>query len=160
MRLCLFLSSLLALTASLVSGTALTYKLNGNEKSCFFTDVQRQNAKVAFYFAVRVGLAAVVAAHNRSWLTLEIQVQSGGQFEIDFEVVGPNDKVILKESKERQGDYVFTAQNAGEYRFCFSNEGYTASDKMVDFEIAVCPSFSHPQLRLRTEQEAGSTSSI
>jgi len=68
---------------------------------------------------------------------LKPQVQSGGQFEIDYEVVGPNDKVILKDSKERQGDFVFTAQNAGEYRFCFSNEGYTASDKMVDFEIAV-----------------------
>jgi hypothetical protein len=51
--------------------------------------------------------------------------------------VGPNDKVILKDSKERQGDFVFTAQNVGEYRFCFSNEGYIASDKMVDFEIAV-----------------------
>lgn len=51
--------------------------------------------------------------------------------------MGPNDKIILKDSKERQGDFVFTAQNVGEYRFCFSNEGYTASDKMVDFEIAV-----------------------
>ena len=64
-------------------------------------------------------------------------MQSGGQFEIDYEVVGPNGKVILKDSKERQGDFVFTALNIGEYRFCFSNEGYTASDKMVDFEIAV-----------------------
>ena len=52
--------------------------------------------------------------------------------------MGPNDKIILKDSRERQGDFVFTAQTAGEYRFCFSNEGYTASDKMVDFEIAVC----------------------
>jgi len=40
--------------------------------------------------------------------------------------------------KERQGDFVFTAQNAGEYRFCFSNEMSTFADKMVDFEIAVC----------------------
>lgn len=71
------------------------------------------------------------------WLTLKPQVQSGGQFEIDYEVVGPNDRIILRDTKERQGDFVFTAQNAGEYRFCFSNEGYTASDKMVDFEIAV-----------------------
>src|ERR1700730_9107942 len=71
------------------------------------------------------------------WLTFKPQVQSGGQFEIDYEVVGPNDRIILRDTKERQGDFVFTAQNAGEYRFCFSNEGYTASDKMVDFEIAV-----------------------
>ena len=70
-------------------------------------------------------------------LTLKPQVQSGGQFEIDYEVVGPHDRIILRDTKERQGDFVFTAQNAGEYRFCFSNEGYTASDKMVDFEIAV-----------------------
>ena len=52
MRLYLVLSSLLALAISIVSGTALTYKLNANEKSCFFTNVERQNAKVAFYFAV------------------------------------------------------------------------------------------------------------
>jgi hypothetical protein len=62
MRLYLLLSSLLALTISLVSSTALTYKLNGNEKSCFFTDVQRQNVKVAFYFAVRIQTPAVVVA--------------------------------------------------------------------------------------------------
>ena len=70
-------------------------------------------------------------------LTFKPQVQSGGQFEIDYEVVGPHDRIILRDTKERQGDFVFTAQNAGEYRFCFSNEGYTASDKMVDFEITV-----------------------
>ncbi len=44
---------LLALAVSSVSSTALTYKLSANEKACFFTDVQRQGAKVAFYFAVR-----------------------------------------------------------------------------------------------------------
>jgi hypothetical protein len=81
--------------------------------------------------------SSITGCVSKWCLTLKLQVQSGGQFEIDYEVVGPNDKVILKDSKERQGDFVFTAQNAGEYRFCFSNEGYTASDKMVDFEIAV-----------------------
>ena len=39
--------------------------------------------------------------------------------------------------KERQGDFVFTAQTVGEYRFCFSNEMSTYADKMVDFEVAV-----------------------
>src|SRR3954465_3832772 len=81
--------------------------------------------------------SCITSCVSKLGLTLQPQVQSGGQFEIDYEVVGPNDRIILKDSKERQGDFVFTAQNAGEYRFCFSNEGYTASDKMVDFEIAV-----------------------
>ena len=46
----------------------------------------------------------------------------------------------MEESKQRQGDFVFTAQKAGEYRVCFNNEMSTFSDKMVDFEIAVSTS--------------------
>lgn len=48
--------ALLAGLASLVSSvtaTALTYRLEANEKACFYTDVDQANAKVAFYFAVR-----------------------------------------------------------------------------------------------------------
>lgn len=44
--------SLLAVAVSGVYSTALTYKLGASEKACFFTNVERQNAKVAFYFAV------------------------------------------------------------------------------------------------------------
>jgi hypothetical protein len=39
--------------------------------------------------------------------------------------------------KERQGDFVFTANKAGEYSFCFNNEFSTFAEKFVDFEIAV-----------------------
>ncbi|KIV92360.1 hypothetical protein B0A52_07456 [Exophiala mesophila] len=112
------ISAVIALVAgvvSQVSATALTYKLGASERACFFADVQRQNAKVAFYFAV----------------------QSGGSFDVDYSVVGPNDKKIMDGQKERQGDFVFTAQNVGEYRFCFNNEMSTFADKMVDFEVAV-----------------------
>ena len=45
--------------------------------------------------------------------------------------------MVLDGSKERQGDFVFTAQGAGEYRFCFNNEMSTFAEKLVDFEIAV-----------------------
>ena len=40
--------------------------------------------------------------------------------------------------KERQGDFVFTASETGEYRFCFNNQMSTFAEKFVDFEIAVC----------------------
>ena len=43
----------------------------------------------------------------------------------------------MEGSKERQGDFVFTANEEGEYRFCFNNEMSTFADKLVDFEIAV-----------------------
>ncbi|KAF2663247.1 endosomal cargo receptor [Microthyrium microscopicum] len=107
--------SILAPLVSLVSCTALTYKLQAHEKACFFTDVQTKGAKVAFYFAV----------------------QSGGSFDVDYSVIGPNERTIMEGAKERQGDYVFTANDVGEYRFCFNNEMSTFAEKMVDFEIAV-----------------------
>jgi hypothetical protein len=66
-----------------------------------------------------------------------LQVQSGGSFDVDYSVTGPNEKVILDGTKERQGDFVFTANEPGEYRFCFNNEMSTFAEKMVDFEIAV-----------------------
>ena len=54
-------------------------------------------------------------------------------------MVGPNEKVIMDGSKERQGDFVFSAGEIGEYRFCFNNEMSTFADKLVDFEITVSP---------------------
>ncbi|MCJ1238751.1 hypothetical protein MMC14_006742 [Varicellaria rhodocarpa] len=115
MQLPLLSYGLLACLISLTSATALTYRLAPNEKACFFTWVEQQNAKIAFYFAV----------------------QSGGSFDVDYSVTGPNEKLIMSNSKERQGDFVFTAQEIGEYRVCFNNEMSTFQEKVVDFEIAV-----------------------
>lgn len=64
-------------------------------------------------------------------------MQTGGSFDVDYSVVGPNEKKIMEGFKERQGDFVFTANEVGEYRFCFNNEMSTFAEKMVDFEIAV-----------------------
>lgn len=40
--------------STFASATALTYKLTPNEKACFFTQVNQQGAKIAYYFAVSV----------------------------------------------------------------------------------------------------------
>lgn len=42
----------LASLVTSVTATALTYRLEANEKACFYTNVDQSNAKVAFYFAV------------------------------------------------------------------------------------------------------------
>ncbi|TPX10916.1 uncharacterized protein E0L32_008122 [Thyridium curvatum] len=115
MKLSLVTSGLVALFASQVAATALTYKLVANEKACFYTKTQHKGEKIAFYFAV----------------------QSGGSFDVDYEVTGPSGKVIVEGEKERQADYVFTANDVGDYKFCFNNEMSTYTDKYVDFEIAV-----------------------
>ncbi|RPB03556.1 hypothetical protein L873DRAFT_1800656 [Choiromyces venosus 120613-1] len=105
----------LSFFTSPVAATALTYKLAPNERQCFYSTADKKGSKVAFYFAV----------------------QSGGSFDVDYKVTGPNEKIILDGSKERQGDFVFTANEPGEYSFCFSNDMSTFAEKMVDFEIAV-----------------------
>ncbi|CAD0053341.1 hypothetical protein D6D23_00573 [Aureobasidium pullulans] len=114
------LLSLLGFLTSFVSATALTYKLPPNGKECFYSHIEQKGAKVAFYFAV----------------------QSGGSFDVDYSVHGPTpepgkERVILDGTKERQGDFVFTANEAGEYRFCFDNSISTFADKMIDFEISI-----------------------
>ena len=117
MQLPLLSCGLLALFAAQVTATALTYKLGANEKACFYTLTQHKDEKIAFYFAV----------------------QSGGSFDIDYQVTGPNGRYIMSGEKERQGDFVFTARDVGEYKFCFNNGMSTFAEKFVDFEISVCP---------------------
>ncbi|KAF9361646.1 hypothetical protein BGX26_000598 [Mortierella sp. AD094] len=104
--------SLLSRTAD---ATALTYNVAAHEMACFYAWVDVPKKKLAFYFAV----------------------QSGGSFDIDVEVKNPKEKVLLSLQKERQGDYVFTANEVGEYSFCFSNDMSTFAEKVVDFEISV-----------------------
>merc|ERR1712000_17845 len=115
MRLPTLFAGLIACLITNVTATALTYNIAAHEKACFYAETKKDNEKVAFYFAV----------------------QSGGSFDVDYIVEGPNGKVIIEGEKERQGDFVFTAQQAGHYSFCFNNEMSTFADKFVDFEIAV-----------------------
>ncbi|KAK8849646.1 hypothetical protein IAR55_004981 [Kwoniella newhampshirensis] len=123
---------LVALLAALllavqVQATALTTLLAANERSCYYADVDGAGEKVGFYFAV----------------------QSGGNFEIDYVVMDPDDKVLLEGVAEKQGDYIFTANKVGEYSFCFENEAYT-NDKLLDFDIMV---ESEPRRTLSAQQQ-------
>ncbi|KAB8360724.1 hypothetical protein FH972_024460 [Carpinus fangiana] len=121
-----------ALLTSLVSATSLTYKFSAGEKACFYAWAETAGSKVAFYFAV----------------------QSGGSFDIDYSVYGPKERLVLDGDKERQGDFVFTANDVGEYRFCFDNSMSTTAEKTVDFEISVC----RKRIPRTTTLEAGRSS--
>ncbi|KAG0063350.1 hypothetical protein BGZ90_002702 [Linnemannia elongata] len=103
------------LFSSIVDATALTYNVGAHERACFYVWADVPKKKLAFYFAV----------------------QSGGSFDIDVDVRDPNQKQMLSLEKERQGDYVFTANEIGEYSFCFSNDMSTFAEKVVDFEITI-----------------------
>ncbi|TFY57459.1 hypothetical protein EVG20_g8538 [Dentipellis fragilis] len=98
-----------------VKGVALTSAISPNERLCFYADVDKAGEKIGFYFAV----------------------QSGGSFDIDYEVKDPNEKVLLDGQRERQGDYVLTANTVGEYAFCFENDMSTLTEKLIEFDIMV-----------------------
>ncbi|KAJ3501276.1 hypothetical protein NLJ89_g9410 [Agrocybe chaxingu] len=112
-----FLSSLFVFLylSIAVKASALTTAIAPNERVCFYADVDKAGEKIGFYYAV----------------------QSGGSFDIDFDIKDPNQKVILDGERERQGDYVLTANTVGEYSFCFENDMSTLTDKLVDFDIMV-----------------------
>ncbi|ORY34768.1 emp24/gp25L/p24 family/GOLD-domain-containing protein [Naematelia encephala] len=116
----------LLLLSHRVQATALTAMLAGSERSCYYADVDGTGEKIGFYFAV----------------------QSGGNFDVDFVVMDPDDKLLLEGSNEKQGDYIFTANKIGEYSFCFENEA-SMSDKLLDFDIMV---ESEPRRALSAQQ--------
>ncbi|KAF8907617.1 emp24/gp25L/p24 family/GOLD-domain-containing protein [Gymnopilus junonius] len=99
----------------IVRASALTTAIAPNERVCFYADVDKAGEKIGFYYAV----------------------QSGGSFDIDFDIKDPNQKVLLDGERERQGDYVLTANTVGEYAFCFENDISTLTDKLIDFDIMV-----------------------
>ncbi|KAK1923573.1 emp24/gp25L/p24 family/GOLD-domain-containing protein [Papiliotrema laurentii] len=111
----------------LAQATALTAILAGNEKSCYYADVDGIGEKIGFYFAV----------------------QSGGSFDIDYVVMDPDDRVLLEGANERQGDFIFTANKLGEYSFCFENDA-SMSDKLLDFDIMV---ESEPRRTISSQQQ-------
>ncbi|CAM9021445.1 hypothetical protein WICANDRAFT_34054 [Wickerhamomyces anomalus NRRL Y-366-8] len=105
--------ALLCTFLAIVQCSALTFVLRAEEKSCFYVFTEKPKTNVGYYFAV----------------------QSGGSFDIDYTIKGPEGKLIANEEKQRQGDWVFNAEVPGEYEFCFSNGMSTFAEKVVDFEI-------------------------
>ncbi|KAJ2733203.1 hypothetical protein IW152_003275 [Coemansia sp. BCRC 34962] len=86
-----------------------------HEKACYFAWADTTGKKISFYFAV----------------------QKGGNYDIDYDVEGPNNRQLFKGEAEREGDFIFTATQVGEYAFCFKNGLSTFTDKLVEFDIVV-----------------------
>lgn len=103
----LFLILLVALASP------FTFLLGAQENACYYINTEKENTQISYYFAV----------------------QSGGKFDVDYAIKNPSGEVIISDHKQRQGEFVFTADAPGEYEFCFSNGMSTYSEKVVDFEI-------------------------
>ena len=62
---------------------------------------------------------------------------TGGNYDVDMELVGPNGQILYKDSKKQYDSFTWTADQKGEYRFCFSNEFSTFTHKIVYFDLQV-----------------------
>ncbi|KAJ2803380.1 hypothetical protein H4R21_002054 [Coemansia helicoidea] len=129
---------LLLALAAMAHGVTLRKWIAAHEKTCYFASVDVPFKKVAFYFAVH----------------------QGGNFDIDFEVEGPNNRQLFKGEAERQGDYVFTATQIGEYAFCFKNGLASFADKLVEFDITVEDEARPEDIAKRTKRDEVASSAV
>lgn len=105
---------LVGVLVSQVTSSELTFELPDNEKLCFH-EVIDKDVKC----------------------TLEYQVITGGNYDVDVELTSPNGPVLYKEVKKQYDSYTWTTDARGEYRFCFSNEFSTFTHKLVYFDFKV-----------------------
>ena len=76
-----------------------------------------------------------------TWVILlffSVQVITGGNYDVDLELSGPDNKALYKEMKKQYDTFAWTTDTSGEYRFCFSNEFSTFTHKLVYFDFQVC----------------------
>ncbi|KAK0086145.1 hypothetical protein PV325_011800 [Microctonus aethiopoides] len=117
-----FVISLLS-SIFLVNGVELTFELPDNAKECFYQIIEKN-----------------VSA------TLEFQVVTGGQYDIDITLEAPNKEIIYSQVKQQFDSFPFTAPMTGEYKACFSNEFSTFSHKIVYMDFQVGDEFAFPGL--------------
>ncbi|KAK2589345.1 hypothetical protein KPH14_007890 [Odynerus spinipes] len=109
----LLLFSLL-LTILLTGGVELTFELPDNAKECFYQEIEKNVSS-----------------------TLEFQVVTGGQYDVDVTLEAPNKEIIYKQVKTQFDSHPFVPTMSGVYKVCFSNEFSTFSHKLVymDFQV-------------------------
>lgn len=101
----------------LISGTyasELTFELPDNERQCY-------------HEMIDAGVKC----------TLEFQVITGGNYDVDMELTAPNGRFLYKEVKKQYDSYTWTTDVKGEYKFCFSNEFSTFTHKVIYFDFQV-----------------------
>lgn len=105
---------LLALLAGGVEGTEFSFELPDRKSQCFFEEIEK-------------GTKSIV----------DFQVISGGNFDVDIIITGPNEKELYSAQRQKYDTIEFTAELTGEHQICFSNEFSSFSHKVIYFELVV-----------------------
>ncbi|KAK7584246.1 hypothetical protein V9T40_005209 [Parthenolecanium corni] len=102
------------LKTNFISGIELTFELYDNARDCFY-EVIEKNISV----------------------TLEYQVVTGGQYDVDVVLEGPNGDSVYQQYKSQFDSHTFVTAETGSYAVCFSNEFSTFSHKVVYMDFIV-----------------------
>ncbi|KAI8098926.1 emp24/gp25L/p24 family/GOLD-domain-containing protein [Halteromyces radiatus] len=68
-------------------------------------------------------------------LTVSYQVGEGGNLDIDFMIIDPEDNLIKSTARESVGNHVVTANKKGKYTYCFSNVMSSVTAKSINFNV-------------------------
>ncbi|VDM33465.1 unnamed protein product [Hydatigera taeniaeformis] len=93
---------------SLVSSSSFTFELPDGETRCFYAVIKKDEGT-----------------------TVEFQVTSGGNFDIDVTLRDPFKNVVKVLQREQYDFFEYTAKVDGEYELCFSNEFSSVTHKIV-----------------------------
>ncbi|KAL3110660.1 hypothetical protein niasHT_017538 [Heterodera trifolii] len=121
----LFLPLLLLLSKFTPSSVAteLTFELPDNANQCFYEEIKKDVD-----------------------CSLEFQVVTGGQYDVDVVLEDPNGKVLYKEARKQLDTHTYKTEVNGTYKVCFSNEFSTFSHKVVYLDWQVGPDEQHKMM--------------
>lgn len=104
--LVLFVSPLVRASSSL--NTPVSIVVPAFSKECLFYDMHKED----------------------DVLVVGFQVLTGGNFEIDFEIKGPDGNIIQSDTQKKYSDYLLKSFGIGQYSFCVTNSYGTAAKKV------------------------------
>ncbi|XKL59121.1 hypothetical protein PGB90_000137 [Kerria lacca] len=108
----LFILSLLKFNFTV--SVELTFELYDNAKDCFYEIIDKNTST-----------------------TLEYQVVTGGQYDVDVAIEDPRGNLLYQQYKSQFDSHTFMPEMSGVYAFCFSNEFSTISHKIVYMDLQV-----------------------
>jgi len=99
---------ILSIFYDVISSIELTFELEDNANQCFFEDIVKGTES-----------------------TIEYQVITGGQYDIDASVHSVTGQELYKEIRKQYGSHTWKASATGAYKVCFFNEFSTFSHKIL-----------------------------
>jgi len=110
MEIFFFFFALIAVAKSI----ELTFELPDNANQCFYEEIVKGTES-----------------------TIEYQVVTGGQYDVDMMLESPSGQILYKDVKKQYDSHTWKADVSGVYKVCFSNEFSTFSHKIVymDWQI-------------------------